>query len=149
MSIQDEITTRQYYDETGNVKYNQVLLPKHLVPELLESLHGKANRHPGIVKVLQEVRSKHFYPGIAKLVRKWVIGCPTCIKDKRISNNLITPELLTLPEWTLFPEDALQIALFTKPPTEQRIRKHYYSYRRFLALPFRLPSHRCFRDKYG
>ena len=29
MSIQDEIITRQYYDETGNVKYNQVLLPKH------------------------------------------------------------------------------------------------------------------------
>ena len=58
MSIQDEIITRQYYDETGNVKYNQVLLPKHLVNELLESLHGKANRHPGIAKMLQEIRSK-------------------------------------------------------------------------------------------
>ena len=26
MSIQGEIITRQYYDETGNVKYNQLLL---------------------------------------------------------------------------------------------------------------------------
>ena len=43
MSIQNEIITRQYYDETGNVEYNQILLPKHLVNELLESLHGKAN----------------------------------------------------------------------------------------------------------
>ena len=41
MSIQDEIITRQYYDETGNVKYNQVLLPKHLVTELLEPSTGK------------------------------------------------------------------------------------------------------------
>ena len=58
MSIQDKIITRQYYDETGNVEYNQVLFPKHLVTELLESLHGKANRDPGIAKVLQEIRTK-------------------------------------------------------------------------------------------
>ena len=34
LSVMDEIT-RQYFDETGAVKYNQVLLPKHLVQELL------------------------------------------------------------------------------------------------------------------
>ena len=31
LSVMDEIITRQYFDETGAVKYNQVLLPKHLV----------------------------------------------------------------------------------------------------------------------
>ena len=78
MSIQNEIITRQYYEcanETGNVKYNQILLPKHLVNKLLDSLQGKANRHPGIAKMLQEIRCKYYYPGIAKLVRKWVNGC--------------------------------------------------------------------------
>ena len=45
LAVTDEIITRQYFDETGAVKYNQVLLPKHLVQELLESLHGKANKH--------------------------------------------------------------------------------------------------------
>ena len=74
MSIQDNIITRQYYDESGNVKYNQVLLPKHLVTELLESLHRKTNRHPDIAKMLQVIRCKYYYPGIAKLVRKWVNG---------------------------------------------------------------------------
>ena len=118
MSIQDEIITRQYYDETDNVNFNQVLLPKHLVTELLESLHGKANRHPstGIAKMLQEIRSKYYYPGIAKFVRKWVNGCETCIKDERISNDLITPELLNQPEWTLGPEDAMQIDLLPNLP---------------------------------
>ena len=35
LSVIDEIVPRQYFDETGFVKYNQVLLPKHLVTELL------------------------------------------------------------------------------------------------------------------
>ena len=58
LSVIDEIITRQYFDDTGAVKYNQVLLPKHLVQELLESLHGKANKHPGISKMLIEIRPK-------------------------------------------------------------------------------------------
>ena len=29
--LKDEIVTRQFYDETGQIKYHQILLPKHLV----------------------------------------------------------------------------------------------------------------------
>ena len=116
LSVMDEIITRQYFDETGSVKYNQVLLPKHLITELLESLHGKANKHPGISKMLIEIRQKYYYPGIAKIVKKWVQGCETCIKDKRIPNASITPELLNLPEWDLGPEDAMQIDLLPNLP---------------------------------
>ena len=114
--VTDEIITRQYFDETGAVKYNQVLLPKHLVQELLESLHGKANKHPGISKMLIEIRQKLYYPGIAKIVKKWVQGCEICIKDKRIPIPLITPKLLNLPEWDLGPEDAMQIDLLPNLP---------------------------------
>ena len=116
LSVTDEIITRQYFDETGSVEYNQVLLPKHLVTELLESLHGKANKHPGISKMLIEIRQKYYYPGIAKIVKKWVQGCETCIKDKRIPNASITPELLNLPKWDLGPEDAMQIDLLPNLP---------------------------------
>ena len=116
LSVTDEIITRHYFDETGAVKYNQVLLPKHLVTELLESLHGKANKHPGISKMLIEIRQKYYYPGIAKIVKKWVQGCEICIKDKRIPNSSITPELLNLPEWDLGPEDAMQIDLLPNLP---------------------------------
>ena len=56
LSVTDEIISRQYFDETGSVKYNQVLLPKHLVQELLESLHGEANKHPAISEMLKEIR---------------------------------------------------------------------------------------------
>ena len=40
----------------------------------------------------------------------------TCIKDKRIPNPTITPELLNLPEWDLGPEDAMQIDLLPNLP---------------------------------
>ena len=52
LSVQDGVVIRDYYDETGNVQYCQALLPKHLVSELPRSLHGKANKHPGISKML-------------------------------------------------------------------------------------------------
>ena len=66
--------------------------------------------------MLIEIRQKFYYPGIAKIVKKWVQGCEICIKDKRIPNSSITPELLNLPEWHLGPEDAMQIDLLPNLP---------------------------------
>ena len=109
--LKDEILTRQYFDETGNIKYHQILLPQHLLRELLQSLHGTAHRHPGISKMLQEIRQRYYYPSMGKHVKKWVEGCEQCARDKRVPNATITPELLNLPEWDLGPEDAMQIDL--------------------------------------
>ena len=46
--LKDKIVSRQYYDETGQIKNHQILLPKHLVQELLQAIHGTAHRHPGV-----------------------------------------------------------------------------------------------------
>ena len=54
--LKDEIVTRKYYDETGQTKYHQILLPKHLLKELLQAIPGTAHRHPGISKMLQKIR---------------------------------------------------------------------------------------------
>ena len=115
--LKDEIVTKKYYDETSQIKYHQILLPKHLLKELLQAIHGTAHRHPGISKMLQEIRQNYYYPGMAKHVKKWVEGCETCARDKRVPNNTITPELLNLPEWDLGPEDAMQIGLLPNLPT--------------------------------
>ena len=66
--------------------------------------------------MLQEIRQKYYNPGFAKIVKKWVQGCEICIKDKRIQNTSITPDLLNLPEWDFGPEDALQIDLLPNLP---------------------------------
>ena len=102
---------RKVLKETGQIKFHQILLPNYLVKELLQALHGTAHRHLGISKMLQETRQNYYYPGIANHVKKWVDGCETCAKDKRVPNMAITPELLNLPEWELGPEDAMQIDL--------------------------------------
>ena len=114
--LKDEILTRQYFDETGNVKYHQILLPQHLLQEMLQSLHGTAHKHPGISKMLQKIRQRYYYPSMAKHVKKWVEGCEEWARDKRVPNATITPELLNLPEWNLGPEDAMQIDLLPNLP---------------------------------
>ena len=115
--LHDKVFTRQCYDETGQVKYHQILLPKHLLKELLLVLRGTAHKHPSISKMLQEFRQKYHYQAIAKHVKKWVEGSEICAKDERVPNNAITPELLNLPEWDLGPEDAMQIDCLPKLPT--------------------------------
>ena len=65
-------------------------------------------------KKLQEIKSKYYFIGITKIVRKWVQGCETGFRDKRSSNASITPELLILPEVDLRPKDAMQIDLLPK-----------------------------------
>ena len=51
------------------MKYNQVLVAKHLVTELVESLHGKSNKHLGIFKMLKKIQQKYYYPGIETIVK--------------------------------------------------------------------------------
>ena len=98
-----------------NVKYHQTLLPYHLLQKLLQSLHGTIHRHPGISKMLQEIRRRYYYHSMVKHV-KMVEGCKQWAKHKRVPNAIITPDLLNLPEWDLGPEDAMQIDLLLNLP---------------------------------
>ena len=40
LSVHEDIIYRDYYDETDSVQFRQALFPKHLVAELLQSLHA-------------------------------------------------------------------------------------------------------------
>ena len=114
--IKDYILYRQYYNDIGEVSHLQVLLPGQLLKVLLQSLHGTAGKHPGISKMMQEIRQKYYFPSIAPYVRNWVRDCEICIHDKRINNTRITPELIHIPEWDLGPEDLMQIDLLPELP---------------------------------
>ena len=84
---------------------------------LLHVVHGAAHKHPGISKILQESREKHYYPVLAKHVKGWVEGCEACAKDKRVPKNEIKPEDSNLPEWDFGHEVAMQIDLLPNLPT--------------------------------
>ena len=112
----DDILYRQYYNDIGQVSHLQVLLPGQLLKMLLQSLHGTAGKHPGIAKMMQEIRQKYYFPSIGTYVRNWVRDCEICIQDKRINNTRITPELIHIPEWDLGPEDLMQTDLLPELP---------------------------------
>ena len=111
--IKDDILYRQYYNDIGEVSLLLVFLPGQLLKKLL---HGTAGKHPGISKMMQEIRQKYYFPSIATYVRNWVRDCEICIQDKRINNTRITPELIHIPEWDLGPEDLMQIDLLPELP---------------------------------
>ena len=114
--IKDVILYRQYYNDIGEVSHLQVLLPGQLLKVLLQSLHGTAGEHPGISKMMQEIRQKYYFSSVATYVRNWVRDCEICIQDKRINNTQISPELNHIPKWDLGPEDFMQIDLLPELP---------------------------------
>ena len=56
INIKDDILDRQYYNDIGQISHLQVPLPGQLLKMLLQSLHGTAGKHPGISKLMQEIR---------------------------------------------------------------------------------------------
>ena len=78
--LKDGLLFRNYYGETGSVKYYQILIPKQLVNEILRSLHGEFGKHPGVTKTIISYREKYYYPKMAQLIREWVMSCEKCIR---------------------------------------------------------------------
>ena len=116
IEIKQEVLTRKYYTDTGTTSHYQLLLPTQLLEELLRALHGHNSNHPGITKMIQEVRQKYYYPFIAKHIKKWVSNCQTFIQTKKINNDLLRTELPLCPEWDLGPEDILQMDILPNLP---------------------------------
>ena len=114
--IKDDILYGQYYNDIDQISHLQVLLPGQLLKVLIQSLHGTAGKHPGLAKMMQEIRQKYYFPSIANYVRNWVRDCEICIQDQRINNTRITPELIHIPERDLGPEDLMQIDLLPELP---------------------------------
>ena len=107
---------RKYYGECGQVTYHQILIPEHLITELLKAIHGQMGKHPPITKMIQECRSKYYYLGLAKRFKQWVMQFKDCIKYKRINNSQIRPKTINNTEHVLGPEDILEIDILPNLP---------------------------------
>ena len=114
--FKDGLLYRQYFRETGSVKYYQILNPKQVVKEVLRSLHGEFGKHPGIFKTIIAYREKYFFPKMAQLIRQWVISCEQCFRESRIDRSLTHPPLQNPNEHITAPEDAMQIDLVPELP---------------------------------
>ena len=118
--VKDEILMPKYYGECGQVTHHQILIPEHLITELLKAIHGQMGKHPGMTKMIQECRSKYYYSGLAKKIKQWVTQCEDCIKYKRINNNQIRPKMINNTEHVLGTEDILEIGILPNLPNSAR-----------------------------
>ena len=64
---------------------------------------------------MQKIRQKIKFLQ-SQQIQNWAPECETCIKDKRLNSNRITPESFQLPEWDLGPEDLMQFELLPEFP---------------------------------
>ena len=67
--MKDGVLMRKYSGEDGTVTHHQIIIPKHIVPDLLSTLHGKTNKHLRITKMIQACRASYNYPGLARKIR--------------------------------------------------------------------------------
>ena len=109
--LKDGLLFREYYGQTGSVKYYQILIPKQLLNEVLRNLHEKFGEHPGITKTIIAYREKYYYPNMAQLIREWVLSCEQCLGESWINPRLTRPPLQNPNEYITAPEDAMKIDL--------------------------------------
>ena len=115
--LKDGLLFRKYNGETDNFKYNQILIPKQLVVEVLRSLHGEFGKHLGITETIIAYRQKKYYSNMAKLIRQWVMSCEQCIRESRVDHRLTRPALQNPSEHITAPKDAMQIDLVPQLPS--------------------------------
>ena len=109
--LKDGLLFRKYYEETGSVKYYQILIPKQLLNEVLRNLHGEIGKHLGITKTIITYREKYYYPNMAQLIKEWILSCEQCLRESRINPRLTRLSLQNANEYITAPEDAIQIDL--------------------------------------
>ena len=60
-----------------------VLANKQLREALLKQYHdAPAAGHQGIEKTLERIRRTYYFPGMAKLIKEYVLSCDSCFRNK-------------------------------------------------------------------
>ena len=85
------LLSRTFFGETASVKFYQILIPKQLVNDALDSLHGDFGKHLGVAKTKFAYGEKCYFLKMAQLIREWVMSCEQCIRESRIDGSLTRP----------------------------------------------------------
>ena len=102
--------------ETAHINYYQILIPKELVDQVLQSRYRDFGKHPGITKTMIAYRQKYYYANMAQPIRQMVMSCEQGIRESRVNDRLTRPALLNPSEHITAPEDAMQIDLVPELP---------------------------------
>lgn len=78
---QDKVLYRKTFRPDGGEEVLQLVLPELLQEEVLQQLH-QGHGHQGIERTTELVRSRCYWPGMYKAVKKWCEECERCILAK-------------------------------------------------------------------
>ena len=108
----DGLFFRKYYGQTGGVNYYGFFIPKQLVVEVFQRLHGELRRHRTITKLLFAYRRNYYYVYMAQLIRTWVMSCEQCDKESLTDNRVIKTPVQNHSEHTRGIEGVMQMDAF-------------------------------------
>lgn len=81
--VHNGILYRRWVDTNGSNHYLQLVLPKKLVPRVLDMLHNQPTAgHLGVDKTTAKVRSRFYWHGLYKDVAMHIAQCQDCAKRK-------------------------------------------------------------------
>ena len=110
LELKDAILYRKFFNDTGQVKYLQYCLPKHLWQEVVYRLHNSpSGGHIGMGRTLEEFRKRFYFPGFTEFFVNIIRNCLTCLQLKKSSSRYQTPPLQPISSLQSFPGEMMQI----------------------------------------
>lgn len=83
LQLADGVLYRLWESEDGSSTRAQLVVPRCLVPEVLQSLHDASTAgHLGVTKTVAKVRERFYWPGLQTDVESWCRQCPKCETKK-------------------------------------------------------------------
>ena len=92
LAVHDGVLVRRWESEDGEKVDWKIALPRTLRPEILKELHNSPTAgHLGVNKLLNKVKQRYYWVGMAEDVRSWVRRCNTCAQIKNPPRKPLAP----------------------------------------------------------
>ena len=110
LQVVNGVLYRQFFDHTGLESHKQLVVPEDCILKIIRTLHNSpVQGHPGLKKMLYELRKRYYSPNLACKVQKVLDGCENCMKSKSVKETQLRPPLQKIYDPCDGPEDLLEI----------------------------------------
>ena len=110
LQVVNGVLYRQFFDHTGLESHKQLVVPEDCILKIVRTLHNSpVQGHPGLKKMLFELRKRYYSPNLACKVQKFLDGCENCMKSKSAKEPQLRPPLQKIYDPCDGPEDLLEI----------------------------------------
>ena len=110
LQVVNGVLYRQFFDHTGLESHKQLVVPEDCILKIIRTLHNNpVQGHPGLKKMLYELRKRYYSPNPACIVQNVLDGCEKCMKSRTVKEPQLRPPLQKTYDPCDGPEDMLEI----------------------------------------